>query len=233
MSMKLSKNTVIELWHELANIPTVMNGAMATVIDEDYLGWQAGTDVEEIWHWFDDQFADFGGVHVLMYENPQPTRKFQVQTPAGIIEVYAKHEGVDSEQDYPGVYVDFRHNREQLAGKELGDMIGCVEYNSCKDMMQVEVYASLEKEEPTFSEFWEDGIVCLPWLSDLRKTESQTFREFLDRNADDIKTLYMRDRNGLELDADTCVPDDTAVIDMRKRGGTYHLKLDFVLNEEG
>ena len=73
----LSKNTIIDLWWMLTDIPTVMNAEMATVIDEDFIGWPSGTDVEKIWHWFDEQYADFGGVHALMYDNPQPERSFR------------------------------------------------------------------------------------------------------------------------------------------------------------
>ena len=54
----LSKNTIIDLWQMLTDIPTVMNAEMATVIDEDFIGWPSGTDVEIIWHWFDEQYAD-------------------------------------------------------------------------------------------------------------------------------------------------------------------------------
>lgn len=151
--MQLSKNTVIELWHELANVPTVMNGEMATVIDEDFLGWPAGTDVEEIWHFFDDQFADYGGVHVLMYEDPQPERKFRVSTPEGIIECYAKHEK-DSDADYPGVYVDIRYTKKQLEEKQIGDMAAVVEYDSGTGNFQTVTYRP-GQDEPVCVEVYD------------------------------------------------------------------------------
>lgn len=145
----LTKNTLIDLWSMLSDIPTVINGDNLTVLDEDFLGWPAGTDVETIWHWFDDQYADFGGVHALMYDNPQPERKFQVWTPHGILECYAKHEGKDSGEDYPGVYIDLRVTDEQKTGKVVGDLICCVEYNSAKDQLQIVPYADIESDEPT------------------------------------------------------------------------------------
>ena len=41
----LTKNTIIDLWWMLANVPTTMSGSLATVLDEDFLGWPVGTTV--------------------------------------------------------------------------------------------------------------------------------------------------------------------------------------------
>ena len=68
-----SKNTIIDLWQELGDIPVIINSENTTVIDapNGFMGWPQGTDVEEIWTWFDDQYKDYGGVYALMYGNPQ------------------------------------------------------------------------------------------------------------------------------------------------------------------
>ena len=65
----LNKNTLLDLWTALSNIPTKYDeGSAPVVIDEPFLGWPSGTNVETIWRWFDEQFAEFGGVHALMYD---------------------------------------------------------------------------------------------------------------------------------------------------------------------
>jgi hypothetical protein len=133
----LTKNTVINLWETLSSIPTSINDQNATVIDEDFLGWPAGTDVETIWKWFDDKHAAFGGVHALMYNDPQPDRKFHVWTPRGVLECYAKNEGKDSAANYPGLFVDLKVTDEQKSGKVAGDLICCIEYDSEQDHIQI------------------------------------------------------------------------------------------------
>ena len=136
-----------------------------TMNPDDYLDFYAReSSKEDIWHWFDEQYADFGGVHALMYDNPQPERKFQVWTPHGYLECYAKHEQ-DTGADYPGIYVDLRVTEEQKAGKVIGDMICCVEYNSADDWIQIVPYADLEADEgvPTLGDHWdpETGIAVV------------------------------------------------------------------------
>lgn len=210
--MKLSKNTVIDLWNSLADIPTVMEKDMTTVINEDFLGWPAGTDVETIWHFFDDQFAEFGGVYALMYENPKPERKFQIHTPAGIIEVYAKHEG-DSPEDYPGVFVDLRRTDSQLSGEEIGDIAACVEYDSGSHMLQTVVYQMLQ-EEPTHIEIYEPPM---------------TFGEFLNEYQEKIVTLDVWDRKGREIPEGFRVPDEVDVMTWYSGCGSYNVTVDMLL----
>ena len=48
---------------------------------------------------------------------------------------------------YPGIYVDLRVTEEQKAGKVIGDVICCVEYNSADDWIQIVPYADLEADE--------------------------------------------------------------------------------------
>lgn len=74
----LSKNTIIDLWNELSDVPVAIDDANATVIDDPdgFLGWKMGTDLLKIWKWFDVKFAQWGGVYALMYDKPQQNSKF-------------------------------------------------------------------------------------------------------------------------------------------------------------
>ena len=150
----LSKNTVIELWHELEDVPFVENpyGQQFLDVQDGWLGFPWGTTKEQIWSWFNNQFAEWGGLDALLYDNPQPDRKFRVETPDGILEVYAKHEGIDCEEDYPGVYVDLCTIEEQKAGKVVGELVCCVEYDSGNHRLQIVPYADLTADEPSFGE---------------------------------------------------------------------------------
>lgn len=65
---KLSKKTIEMLWKD-NDVP--VNDSEE--IDDDFCGWERFTDREEIWHWFDEQYARWGGVHALMF--PDEHRK--------------------------------------------------------------------------------------------------------------------------------------------------------------
>ena len=58
-----------------------------------------------------------------------------------------------------------RVTEEQKAGKVIGDMICCVEYNSADDWIQIVPYADLEADEgvPTLGDHWdpETGIAVV------------------------------------------------------------------------
>jgi len=58
----LSKETIEAMWRDF-DVP--INDYEE--IDEDWCGWERLTDREEIWRWFDKQYARYGGVHALMY----------------------------------------------------------------------------------------------------------------------------------------------------------------------
>lgn len=208
----LTKNTIIDLWGELGDVPVVINEKNVTVIDQDYMGWPIGTDVEDIWHWFDDQFKDYGGVHALMYENPQPERKFRVSTPDGVIEVYSKHKGVDSEEDFPGVYIDIRRTPSQLSGKEVGDIACCVEYDSCSKHLQTVVY-QLMQDEPTYVEVYEPLM---------------TYGQLLVQYKDEIIDLEVWDQDGNEVPDDRDIPDDTPIVSWNRRSGTFSVEIDLL-----
>lgn len=59
---KLSKETIEMLWQEF-DVPT---NDLEEIL-ESFCGWCVFTDREEIWHWFDEQYAEWGGVHALMF----------------------------------------------------------------------------------------------------------------------------------------------------------------------
>ena len=63
----LSKATIEALWRD--------NDVPINDLDEigdDFCGWGRLTDREEIWHWFDEQYARWGGVHALMFPDEHP-----------------------------------------------------------------------------------------------------------------------------------------------------------------
>lgn len=55
-----------ELWDDLTDVPVIEDVDMRTVLDEDWCGFEKGTDVEDIWKLFDKRHSK--GVHWLMYE---------------------------------------------------------------------------------------------------------------------------------------------------------------------
>lgn len=66
MYRKYDDEMLEEMWDELGDIPTVIDENFYTCIDENWQGWSKGTDVEEIWSWFDYQHSK--GVGWLMNE---------------------------------------------------------------------------------------------------------------------------------------------------------------------
>ena len=63
----LSKGTIEALWRD--------NDVPVNDLDEigdGFCGWERLTDREEIWHWFDEQYARWGGVHALMFPAEHP-----------------------------------------------------------------------------------------------------------------------------------------------------------------
>lgn len=60
---QMGKSTIEALWQEFGNCCIDDNDR----IDSPWCGWEAGTDRFEIWHWFDAQYAQWGGVHALAY----------------------------------------------------------------------------------------------------------------------------------------------------------------------
>ena len=67
MTHMLSKATIEALWRD-NDVP--INDL--DEIDDDFCGWCRLTDREEIWRWFDEQYARWGGVHALMFPDEHP-----------------------------------------------------------------------------------------------------------------------------------------------------------------
>ena len=59
---KLSKQTIEMMWRD-CDVP--INDYEE--IDDDWCGWERFTPREDIWRWFDEQYALYGGVHALMF----------------------------------------------------------------------------------------------------------------------------------------------------------------------
>ncbi len=59
---EFSKDQLIALWILFGDIPIDDRD----LIEEEFLGFPAGTDRFDIWHWFDERYP--GGVHTLISE---------------------------------------------------------------------------------------------------------------------------------------------------------------------
>ena len=68
---KLSKKLVEMLWSEF-DVP--INDQEESL--ESFCGWPVFTDREEIWRWFDEQYALYGGVHALMFPDEHKHSKY-------------------------------------------------------------------------------------------------------------------------------------------------------------
>lgn len=204
----MTKNTMIDLWNEFANVPVVINQENITVIDDPrgFMGWPAGTDVEDVWRWFDEEFAEFGGVHALMYDNLQPERKFHVQTPGGIIECAANDDG-----DYPGVYVRLNRSSDQIAGTKLGDLACVVEYDTKVEAFLSCIYAE-DRDEP---------------VKVVKTKPLMTFKQFCDAYGNEMFSLDLWDTNNREIDSEAVIPDETLVINWSRVGDSFEATLDF------
>lgn len=73
-------------------------------------------------------------------------RVFFVDTPAGKLKVWSKHEPVDYPTDFPGVYVDI------LLPNGMEIPLACTEYDSCDGKLQTVVYGISRTDEPTVIE---------------------------------------------------------------------------------
>lgn len=69
-------------------------------------------------------------------------REFYVETPLGLLKVWAKHD-VDLSLDFPGVYVDLVREGEDDV------LLACVEYESVDKRIQTCVYGDAREEAPT------------------------------------------------------------------------------------
>ena len=62
MNTKYNDTELENLWKSLEDIPMNENEQL----EEDWFIFPKGTDKEEIWHWFDEQYSK--GVYYLLYE---------------------------------------------------------------------------------------------------------------------------------------------------------------------
>lgn len=67
MTHMLSKATIEAIWREF-DVP--MNDHEESL--ESFCGWPVFANREEIWRWFDEQYARWGGVHALMFPDEHP-----------------------------------------------------------------------------------------------------------------------------------------------------------------
>lgn len=54
-----------EMWKELGDVPFEEGPDGGLYLEADWRGFPAGTEREDIWHWFDERYS--GGVHALLY----------------------------------------------------------------------------------------------------------------------------------------------------------------------
>ena len=123
-------------------------------------------------------------------------REFCVSTPQGKLRVYAKSE-VDSDADYPGVYVDLIPNGR---GNNDGKMLACVEYESVEKGLQTCVYQP-EVDEPV--QIVKHNPLGGNFLCTVTETLSRTvvIRADCRENAEDaLAELYRSEK--IVLDAD-------------------------------
>lgn len=64
--MPLTDKEVEALWEQLEDVPVYENEKAELCLDVDWQSWPKGTDVDTIWHWFDQHHSK--GVGWLMNE---------------------------------------------------------------------------------------------------------------------------------------------------------------------
>lgn len=62
MNTKYNDTELENLWNSLVDVPMNENEQL----EDDWFIFPKGTDKEEIWHWFDEQYSK--GVSYLLYE---------------------------------------------------------------------------------------------------------------------------------------------------------------------
>lgn len=62
----ITDNELEELWQDLEDIPLYENEDYELCLDTDWRGWEKGTNIQTIWHWFDEHHSK--GVGWLMNE---------------------------------------------------------------------------------------------------------------------------------------------------------------------
>ena len=62
-SVPMDKETVERMWRDFGDGACDCWGNLY----EPFCGWPRGTNREDVWHWFDWQYREYGGVSALMY----------------------------------------------------------------------------------------------------------------------------------------------------------------------
>lgn len=57
MERKYSDEEIVELWHELEDIPLYEDEVGNEYLLNDWFKFKKGTDRIDIWHWFDGQYS--------------------------------------------------------------------------------------------------------------------------------------------------------------------------------
>lgn len=95
MTHMLSKAAIEALWRDY-DVPVNEN---LEEIDDDFCGWERFTELDEIWRWFDGQYARWGGVHALMFpdEHQEALATDPSEYVVGTFEPYDVEERVEPE----------------------------------------------------------------------------------------------------------------------------------------
>ena len=70
---QIGKKTLPELyklWDALADVPVLVRAGGEAVLDEPFLDFQTGTNVENVWHWFEAQNPTFICGDVMQGKRP-------------------------------------------------------------------------------------------------------------------------------------------------------------------
>ena len=81
---KLSRKTIETLWSEF-DVPI---NDLEEIL-ESWCGWPVFTDREALWRWFDEQYAQWGGVHALMFpDSPRSASPYGEVTANAVFQVW-------------------------------------------------------------------------------------------------------------------------------------------------
>jgi hypothetical protein len=55
----MTLNAALDIWRNLHHVPFDETPSGANVIARDFIGFPAGTDIEDIWHWLESECHEF------------------------------------------------------------------------------------------------------------------------------------------------------------------------------
>ena len=50
-----------DLWNDFSDVSTTLTEENRNVLDQKWFGWKKGTEVLDVWHWFDKRFSTWLG----------------------------------------------------------------------------------------------------------------------------------------------------------------------------